>query len=176
VCWKQLAYVHQQEGESLVQYYNRFTEVVERVERLYGMITPSVVAEKDKTAKRSDAVKASKVREKMIVVLLMEGANKGFRPLMHDLETDHALGANMYPETLADALQVMMVHEAQPVYKLIMKKLSKEKKKEAELMEIPEFGYMMGKADMMKKGLCFKCGKKGHKAHECPKNNREGRS
>jgi broad specificity phosphatase PhoE len=39
--WKQLAYVHQQEGESLVQYYNRFAKVVEHVERLYGMIAPS---------------------------------------------------------------------------------------------------------------------------------------
>jgi hypothetical protein len=171
--WKQLAYVHQQEGESLVQYYNHFAEVVEHVERLYGMITPSVVAEKDKTVKRLDEVKASKAREKMLVVLLMECANKGFRPLLHDLESDHALGANLYPATLADALQVMMVHEAQLAYKLIMKKLSKEKKKEAELVEIPEFRFMMSKTEMMKKGLCFRCGKKGHKAHEC-NNNRGG--
>jgi hypothetical protein len=147
--------------------------LVERVERLYGTITPSVVAEKDKTAKRLDEVKASKAREKMLVVLLMEGANKGFRPLLRDLESDHALGANMYTATLVDVLQVMMVHEAQLAHKLIMKKLSKEKKKEAELVEIPESGFMMSKAEMMKKGLCFKCGKKGHKAHEC-NNNRGG--
>jgi hypothetical protein len=43
----------------------------------------------------------------------MEGANKGVRPLLCDLENDHVLGANLYPRNLADALQVMMVHEAQ---------------------------------------------------------------
>jgi hypothetical protein len=58
--WKQLAYVHQQEGEILVQYYNHFAKVVEHVERLYRTIAPSVVAEKDKTGKRTDEVKASK--------------------------------------------------------------------------------------------------------------------
>jgi hypothetical protein len=100
-------------------------------------------------------VKASKAREQMLVVLLMEGANKGFRPLLHDLENNHALGANLYPETVVDALQVMMVHEAQPVYKQIMKNVSRWKKKEKEQVEVPEFRFMMSKAEMIKKGLCF---------------------
>jgi hypothetical protein len=56
-----------------------------------------------------------KAREKMIVNLFMDGANKGFKPLMRDLENDYVLGTNNYPATLAEALQVLMVYLEQPV-------------------------------------------------------------
>jgi hypothetical protein len=60
----------------------------------------------------------------MIVVLFMEGMNKGFKPLLRDLENDYVLGANKYPATLVEALQV--VYAEKPVYKSIMKKLRKK--------------------------------------------------
>jgi hypothetical protein len=66
-----------------------------------------------------------------------------------------------------------MVHEAQPVYKMIMKNVSRWKKKEKEQVEVAELSFVMSKTDMIKKGLCFKCGKQGHKAYEC-NNNRGG--
>jgi hypothetical protein len=62
----------------------------------------------------------------MIVVLCMEGAKKGFKLLLRDLENDSVLGANKYPATLAEALQVLMVYAEQPVSKLIVKKLKKK--------------------------------------------------
>jgi hypothetical protein len=46
----------------------------------------------------------------MIVVLFMEGADKGFKPLLRDLENACVLGAHKYPPTLAEALQVLMVY------------------------------------------------------------------
>jgi hypothetical protein len=57
----------------------------------------------------------------MIVILFMDGVNKGFKPLMRDLENDYVLGTNKYPAMLAEALQVLMVYLEQPVYKAIMK-------------------------------------------------------
>jgi hypothetical protein len=72
--------------------------------------------------RRLEEVMASEAREKMIV--LMEGASKGLRLLLCDLENDHALRANLYPINLVDALQVMMVHEAQLVCKMIKKKMT----------------------------------------------------
>jgi hypothetical protein len=53
----------------------------------------------------------------------MDGANKGFKLLMRDLENDYVPGLK-YPVMLAEALQVLMVYSEQPVvYKAIMKKL-----------------------------------------------------
>jgi hypothetical protein len=97
----------------------------------------------------------------MIVVMLMEGAaSKGLRPLVRDLENDHVLGANLYPRNLVDALQVMTVHEAQWVCRMIKKKVTV-----AKWVEVPQYGSMMRKMKKMKKGLCFKYGKKRDKAH-----------
>jgi hypothetical protein len=53
----------------------------------------------------------------------MDGANKGFKLLMRDLENDSVLGMEKYPAMPAAALQVLMVYSEQPVYKAIMKKL-----------------------------------------------------
>jgi hypothetical protein len=69
--------------------------------------------EKDKGTGKVD--KKRMKAKKMLVVLFMEGANKGFKPLMQDLENDHALGSTKYPTTLAEALQVMMLFADQLV-------------------------------------------------------------
>jgi Zinc knuckle len=92
----------------------------------------------------------------------MEGANKGFKPLLRDLENDYVLGANKYPALLVEALQVLMVYAEQPVYKLIMKKLKKK-----QLVETDEGSPEVAFAP------CFHCGEKGHKASECKKNRKE---
>jgi Zinc knuckle len=166
--WKQLAYCHQQEDETIVQFYQRFTETVDRTERMYGTIVPSVMVDGDKSSAKIDD-KRKKAREKMIVILFMDGANKGFKPLMRDLENDYVLGTNKYPATLAEALQVLMVYSEQPVYKAIMKKLKKRQSVETEEGS-PDISFVqMKKIDMIKKGLCFRCGEKGHKASECEK-------
>jgi hypothetical protein len=41
---KQLMTIHQQEDETLVAYYQRFVEVGERVERMFGDVIPGVIA------------------------------------------------------------------------------------------------------------------------------------
>ena len=167
VAWKQLAHLHQQNEESLVQYHSRFVEMVQRMEGLFGGVAPTAVAKKEKGRKMTDAEKVSKAREQVLAVLFMEGGVKGFRPLLRDLENDQALGASLYPETIADALQVMMRYQEQPIYKSIMKNVNKKFTITDE--ENPDFSFMMSKVEMMKKRLCFKCGKPGHKTADCTK-------
>jgi hypothetical protein len=77
--WKQLAYCHQQEDETIVQFYQRFMETVDCTEWMYGTIMPSGMVDGDKSSVKIDE-KQKKVREKMIVILCMAEANKGFKP------------------------------------------------------------------------------------------------
>jgi hypothetical protein len=68
---------------------------------------------------------------------------------------------------------VLMVYAEQPVYKSIMKKLKKKQLVETDEGS-PEVAFaQMKKTKMIKKGLCFCCGKKGHKASECKKKKKE---
>jgi hypothetical protein len=162
-----LAFCHQQEDKTLVQFYNWFIETVDQTERMYGKIISSVMVDNDKSKDKADE-KQLRAKEKMTVVLFMEGASNGFKPLIRDLENDHVLGSNKYPETLAEALQVMMVFTDQPVYKAIMKKMKKKQSMDDD--GNPDVSFAMSKVEMIKKGLCFKCGEKGHKASEWPGN------
>jgi hypothetical protein len=101
--WKQLEYCHQQEDETIVQFYQWFMETVDQTEQMFGTFVLSAMVDADKTGAKIDK-KSKKAREKMIVVLFMEGTNKGFKPLLRDLENDYVLSANKYPVTSVDGL------------------------------------------------------------------------
>ena len=104
-------------------------------------------------------------RQKVLACLLMEGAHRGFAPLLRDLENDYALGHDKYPETLEEALQVLSLYAERPLYKAIMKKAKQNGKQDE---ETPQLSFaQMSKREKMKKGLCFNCGKPGHKAGDC---------
>ena len=161
--WKQLMNARQQDDESLVHYYQRFLGLVEHVERSYGEIVPSMVASKDK-GKKSKEEKTEMARDAFIAYAFMEQAHRGFKPLIRDLENDFALGAALYPQTLEEALQILTMYSEQPLYKSIMKK----PKKRGDENETPDMSFaQLSKDQMRKQGLCFKCGKKGHRAFEC---------
>jgi hypothetical protein len=162
---KQLLTMHQHEDETLVAFYKRFIEVCERVERMYGDMIPSVIVSKD-GGKDKKEVKGLNAKNKMLATLFMEGENRGFKPMLRDLDNNFALGAPIYPESPEEALQVMMVYETNPIYKSIIKKLRK-KKRPSDEDELQHGSSFMNKAEMMKKGVCFKCGTKGHKAADC---------
>jgi hypothetical protein len=49
-----LAYCHQQEDETIVQFYQQFMETVDHTERMYGTIMPSVMVDGDKSSAKID--------------------------------------------------------------------------------------------------------------------------
>jgi hypothetical protein len=72
-----------------------------------------------------------------------------------------------------EALQVLTVYAEQPVYKLIMKKLKKKLLVETDEGN-PEVEFVQRKKiNMIKKGQCFCCREKGHKASECETEKKE---
>jgi hypothetical protein len=111
---KQLACCHLQVDETIVQFYQWLMETADCTEQMYGKIMPSVMVDGDKSSAKIGE-KWKKAREKMIAILSMDGANKGFKLLLRELENDYVLGTNKYPATLAEALQVLMVYSEQPV-------------------------------------------------------------
>jgi hypothetical protein len=70
---------------------------------MFGTIVLSVMVDSDKSGAKIDK-KQKKARGKMKVVLFMESTNKGFKPLLRDLENEYVLGANKYPAMLVEAL------------------------------------------------------------------------
>ena len=170
--WKQLAMTRQAKDEDITAYYKRFKDLVENMEHTCGKLQPIALAEMDpKYAKAADATKEKmkeRERQKVLAYLLMEGAHRGFAPLLRDLESDYALGQAKFPKTMEEALEVMSMYTEQTLYKTIMKKISKHHKQD-ENDTIEELSFaQMTKRDMIKKGLCFKCKKHGHRARECP--------
>jgi hypothetical protein len=160
---KGLMMARQQHNEDVIDYYRQFDGLIEMTERTYGEISPVVVAKKDKTAYSANPDGTVKTeREKMLAYMFMEGAEKKiYASLMKNMRNDHALGNEKYPETVEEALQVMMLYS---------EGMHTKKKKDEEKLAL---GYAQISAskrrEMMKKGLCFKCGEKGHRAMNCPK-------
>ena len=157
----------QQDEEDLVDYHKRFMSMNEMVERAYGAVAPLAVAKKNTTAYGKDpdgTLLAEKNR--MLAYLFMDGADKKiFSYLLKNMSNDHALGTKKYPEDVETALQIMMLFQEGA-----QKKMDAEKRRKQAEDESPGLSFaQMTKAQMMKNGLCFKCGKKGHCANECKK-------
>ena len=104
----------------------------------------------------------------MLAVLFMEGAHGGFKTLLHDLEKDYALGAELYPDNMQEALQVLTEYTEQPRYKHFMKDSDKKWKQSKSDEAIAAESYaQMSKNQMRRKGLCFKCGREWDRDHKC---------
>ena len=82
---KQLMMIQQQPGETLIKYYHQFESLIENTEEMYGEIAPSTVADKDQQKKKAEE-KMKVACDQMLAAIFMDGANKGFKPLLRDLE------------------------------------------------------------------------------------------
>ena len=101
-------------------------------------------------------------RGRMLAFMFMDGANKKlYGSVVRGLESDHALGAVLYPDTVEDALQVLTLHSEHG-----LRKAGKGKQNE----EITAVGY--AQVDK-KKVKCWKCGKAGHVKKDCPEGGTE---
>eukprot|EP00977_Amphora_coffeiformis_P018078 scaffold6161_cov158-Amphora_coffeaeformis.AAC.1 len=102
----------------------------------------------------------------MLAYMFMEGANKKlFGYFMKNMQDDYALGNDNYPTDVESALQVLLLYQEG-----MQKKTSKKEPwaNEPNPGQIELAFAQMTKNDKRKRGLCFKCGKKGHKEADCP--------
>jgi len=162
--WQQLLRVQQFENDAVIAYYKRFQSLLERVELCYGPLKPEKLAEKEYKSNASQTRKEAileEQREKMLACIFMRGTNKLLKTVLKDLENDFALGQAKYPATVEEALQVMTLYEDR-----LKPKFKKGYTAVAEGMN-PELSFAQMK-EMKKNGQCFKCGKQGHIAVNCP--------
>ena len=157
--WKLLTKIKQFDDEQLIAYYNRFISLVERLELSYGAIAPVAVAEKDPEYSKGKAKAIEKQKKKMLAYTFIDGANRNYKPMLRDLDNDYALGNDKYPADVEEALEVLTAYAA--------RHFTKKKPTEKEENPSSELSFMQ-RREMMRKNLCFKCGKPGHKSHECP--------
>ena len=160
---KNLMLARQHDKEDLMDYYKRFVSLTEMAERAYGDVAPVAVAKKNKSAYKKTPDATLKVeKQRMLAFMFMDGADKKiFGYLLRNMGNDHALGQEKYPDTVEEALQVMM---------LFAEKALKQNKRGRTHPQQPSSEVsmaQMSKNQMRKKGLCFKCGKPGHLAINC---------
>jgi len=94
----------------------------------------------------------------MLVHLFMEGADrKQFGFLLRDLGKDHALGSDLHPEMMEDALEVLSVCA------------KKQKLKADESGDDERKVHMVQTGKASEKMVCWNCGEKGHGVKTCPK-------
>ena len=79
------------------------------------------------------------------------------------MSDNHALGTEKHLEDVETALQIMTLFQEGTQKKNDAKKQCKQAEDESPSLLFAQ----MTKADTMKKGLCFKCGKCVHRANEC---------
>ena len=141
VNWKQLMRCKQNDNEDLIDYYHRFCRLIEAVELSYGNIKPKGNSEK-------------KDRHKFIAYLFVDGADKAqYGKLLKDMETDYSLDkANVYPDSIESALQVLILYSEK---RLKYEQRKKKKGKDKSFVQA-------GKA-------CWECGSEKHQRKDCPK-------
>lgn len=151
----QLGKMRQRDGEDLVDYYRRFMSVVERYETSYGRVNPVAVAEKSPRYSSDQSGVEAVERNKLLAFLLMDRANqKEFGPLMRSLGSDFALGNDLYPKTLENAMHVLTIHA--------MKRGKMTGRRETK--DDDELSLSFQQAQLK----CWECGE-GHLRKDCPK-------
>ena len=134
--WKKLAYCKQHDNEDLIDHCKRFVGLIEMFEIAYSNIRP----EDDKE------------RSKFIAMMFLDGVDKKLHGyLLKDSETDCSLrNKGVYPESIEDALQVLIMFSEKK-----LRKKGKGKTKEI--------------ASSVQTLKCWYCGEEGHSRKTCPK-------
>ena len=131
------------------------------MEALCGKIEPVKAAERDPKYSKDANKTLEDTKNKMLAYAFMDGTRRAYRPLLKDLEQDYSLGEGKCLATLEEALQVLTAFEDQHG-------LNKKHNRLRELRDAENPGLSFAqKIELIKKQVCFKCKKPGHKAHQC---------
>jgi hypothetical protein len=94
--------------------------------------------------------------------LYMENADKSkYGSLLTQLQTQFSLGNNQYPQTIADANNLLSNHKFDHASKNRQLMTRNESINENNVGENPELSFSQ------LKGKCYCCGKTGHKSTSC---------
>ena len=127
----------------------------------HGKIEPVKAAERDSKHSKDADKTLEETKNKMLAYAFMDGTGRVHQPLPRDLEQDYSLGEGKYPATLEEALQVLTAFEDQHG-------LNKRRNRLRELQDAENPGSSFAqKIELIKKQVCFKCKKPGHKEHQC---------
>jgi hypothetical protein len=155
MAWCNLVKATQREDEDLIDYYKRFISLIEMVERSYGQIAPEEIAKKSNKYTKNPGAVLSIERSRMLAYMFMNGANKRlFGYMLRSLENNFALGTDLYPATMEDALQVLT---------LSCENITRKKSKGGADNGDPAMAFVQGT-----NVKCWKCGKEGHIKINCP--------
>ena len=156
---KQLMNARQQDGESQVDYYKWYVSIVEQAESTYGKVVPVEIAKKDSQYQSNHSTVEDGEWNKLLAYLFMDGADKNaYGPLLDDLQNDYALGMHdIYPDTVEDALQVLIMYHRKSV---TGSQMDEDDEKKVLLAQSTHGG---------KKNIkCWLCGIEGHVKKDCP--------
>jgi hypothetical protein len=141
---KEIMSMHQRE-ESLVEYYNRFNDAIDRLETMYGDFYPTVMVTANKRTKMSQEMKIEEANEKFNTQPYIQSCHRAFKQLLRDLEKNFSLGQGGYPTNRGEALHLMSEYEKQLTSLAVMKRARKKHEEATEEVNIPGLAFVMTK-------------------------------
>ena len=163
----------QKEGESLQDYTKRFKTSREVLETHMGghIVIPKIIksmADCDEEDLDS-VIKCGKiVSERWMAFQYLEGSDKTkYGSILRNLQSQHSLGNNQYPTTVAAANQVLSNHRFDEVDRNSNRNANARNIRDKDNSDAPaeETPPILSFAQL--EGKCYCCGKGGHKSPQC---------
>jgi Zinc knuckle len=154
---RRLTAINQGTGETVANYYKRFSAVAEVMTTQWGDFYPP------KLAGGTAADDIAKSNDKLLARIFLTGSDKKrYGKLMEDLNNAYIGGKDNYPESL-DATLNLLTH-----YQDYQVGYGKHMANSDDKLTMTSFAQK-GKARQLDRIRCFKCNEYGHMKHDCPK-------
>jgi Zinc knuckle len=153
---RRLTAINQGTGETVANYYKRFSAVAEVMAVQWGEFYPPKLAK----GTAADDIKTAK--DKLLARIFLTGADKKrYGKLLEDLNNAFLAGKDNYPESL-DATLTLLTH-----YQDYQVGRGKHMANSDEKLTMTSFAQK-GKAKQLDRIRCFKCNEFGHMKQDCP--------
>ncbi len=178
---KNLFYFFQKAEQTNSKFHKDFMALVEGSE-VYGgagLLThfPNMIRKELSSKNIADTGKATPnklkeakgiVRDKFLVTLMLNGANVAkYNELKRSMAENYVTGTSKYPESPELVLRILNAYQPPPGWNINQRKQEAGAGTNKGATMFAQTGDDSWKADIE----CYKCGKRGHIAWECPKKN-----